>query len=141
MSQNSYENMSPEQQHYLNILSQKKSLYAVNDMIGEAQDIALNNTHDPQMMQVAKKLNAAEQVNTASISRLYAQQVHIEQRHPEFKQQAMDYAKGQQQQLAPQAQQHQPMPQQHAVQQTAQEQQPPMQSAAPTPQKTQQVSY
>ncbi len=126
MTQSNYENMPPEQQQYLNLLSQKKSLYAVNDMIGEAQDIALNNSHDPQMLQVAKKLNAAEQVNTASISRLYAQQLNIEQRHPEFKQQAMDYAKGQHQnqQLVQQAQQ-----------------QAPVQNAAPAPQKTQQVTY
>lgn len=108
---NTEQTMSPQQQQYLNVLSQKKSLYAVNDMINEAQDIALNNNHDPNMMQIAKKLNAAEQVNTASISRLYAQQMQIEQQHPEFKAQAVAYARsrqqGQQQHIAPQQPQQQ----------------------------------
>lgn len=102
--------MSAEQQQYLNVLGQKKTLYAVNEMMGEAQDIALKNTHDPQMVHIAKKLNAAEQVNQAAISRLYAQQMHIEKQHPEFKAQAKAYAQSKQQQaeLAPaQAQQRQ----------------------------------
>lgn len=93
---NDYDNMPSEQQHYTQISAATKTLYQARKLSVELRDAALSPKSDP--LAIAQRANELGQMVEAGAKQVYAVKMGIEEQHPHFKTQAIDYAKAQQQQ-------------------------------------------
>ncbi|WP_086930208.1 hypothetical protein [Agarilytica rhodophyticola] len=116
---NDYDNLSPEKQHYVSTLSNKKRLYQANTQLQSAVTAALTMKDNPQALKLAQDISAASQTVQSIANNLHQQQKAIEEKHPELKAQAVEYSQNRQHKNAQQVheepkqrQQHHPQPQQ-----------------------------
>lgn len=90
-----YTTLSPEQQQYTQISATSKTLYKARKFSMELQDAALSPGSDPLV--IAQRANELGRMIEAGANQLYAVKMSIEQQHPHFKTDAINYAKAQQQ--------------------------------------------
>lgn len=88
-----FETMSPEQQRYVQLMANKKRLYGASQKLNEALQASVSTGGNNQSMAVSQKIGAASQAVQATANNLAHQQKQIEAAHPEFKAQAVQYAK------------------------------------------------
>lgn len=86
-----YENMPPEQQHYTQISAISKTLYQARKLSMELQDTALSPGSDP--FAIAQRANELGRMIEAGANQLYAVKMGIEEQYPQFKADAVEYAK------------------------------------------------
>ena len=89
--------LSDDQKHYIATLSNKKRLYQAHKQLQNAVTTALNNSDNPQTLKLAQDISAASQTVQAAANYLHHQQKTLEDKHPEFKAQAVEYSKSRQQ--------------------------------------------
>lgn len=93
-----YEQMSPQQQDYMLVSAASKTLYQAKSISMDLKNTALSPDIDPLI--IAQRANELEHIVERGAKQLYAIKLKIEEQHPEFKAQAMEYAKTQKQQKA-----------------------------------------
>ena len=91
-----YEDMSPQQQRYTQISAASKTLYQARKFSMELQDAALSPEGD--FLAIAQRANELGRMIETGANQLYAAKISIEEEHPQFKTQAIEYAKARQQQ-------------------------------------------
>lgn len=91
-----YDEMPPQQQRYTQISAASKTLYQARKLSMELQDAALSPGSDP--LAIAQRANELGRMIETGANQLYAVKMGIEEEHPEFKTQAVEYAKAQEQQ-------------------------------------------
>ncbi|MCY7297305.1 hypothetical protein [Alteromonas sp. a30] len=88
-----FDKMSQEQQRYVQLMANKKRLYGASQKLNEALQASLADGNNTPSMAVAQKISAASQAVQSTANNLAHQQKQIEAIHPEFKTQAVQYAK------------------------------------------------
>ena len=91
-----FEQLNSDQQHYVQLLANKKRLYAANTTLNEAVQLTLTSGNQEQAFKLAQKLSAVAQNVQNTAHSLAHQQKAIEQQHPEFKAQAKSFAQSRQ---------------------------------------------
>lgn len=92
-----FDQLNADQKHYVQLLANKKRLYAAHSSLNEAVQEALTSGNQEQVFKLAQKISAAAQNVQTTANSLTQQQKAIEQQHPEFKEQAKTFAQSRRQ--------------------------------------------
>lgn len=89
---NSFDALGAEQKHYVQLLANKKRLYAAHKSLNSAVQTALSLSDHEQAFKLAQQVSAAAKQVQDTANYLSHQQKAIEKQHPEYKAQAKSYA-------------------------------------------------
>lgn len=102
-----YADMSPEQQHYLQVKKQASKLYEAREKLRDLQTIVLKSPKTPEDdLKSMRVLGEATTIIQDAAKLTYYQKVKIEDQHPQFKEEAKAWAKAQKQNAQAPSQTH-----------------------------------
>lgn len=87
-----FNQLTDEQKHYVQVLANKKRLYAAHKTLNDAVQTALKDSNQTQGFKLAQTISAAAKQVQDTANFLTHQQKQIEQQHPEFKEKAKQFA-------------------------------------------------
>ena len=89
---NSFDALGEEQKHYVQLLANKKRLYAAHKSLNNAVQTSLSLNDHEQAFKLAQQVSAAAKQVQDTASYLTHQQKAIEERHPEYREHAKNFA-------------------------------------------------
>ncbi|TDF37169.1 hypothetical protein EYS14_13495 [Alteromonadaceae bacterium M269] len=92
-----HEQKSPEQQRYIRLCAQTKKMYQAQEELENVQAGMAHGNDPASMMQLGYQLHKAHQTMREVTNSLYVEKKELEEKHPEFRAEALSFGKSQQQ--------------------------------------------